>query len=104
MDVAVGIGRAVVQHVARAALGVLAQLLVEAHFLPAGDDSGSFLGRPARMGNSVCGMPITANARLPAPGIEFLLPASASPNMRRAAWSGSIRLLSSAPSGECRSA
>ena len=38
MDVAVGIGRAVMQHVFRASGGVLAQQLVEAHFLPAGHD------------------------------------------------------------------
>ena len=37
MDVAVGIGRAVMQHEFFAAGGGGAQLLVEAHLLPAGD-------------------------------------------------------------------
>ncbi|MGY4467152.1 hypothetical protein ACVWWK_002834 [Bradyrhizobium sp. LB9.1b] len=38
MDVAIGIGRAVMQHELVAALGALAQLLVEAHLVPALED------------------------------------------------------------------
>ena len=45
MDVAVGVGRAVMQHELLAPPGVFAQLLVEAHFLPAGHGLRLLLGQ-----------------------------------------------------------
>jgi hypothetical protein len=45
VDVAIGIGRAVVQHVFRPAGGILAQAPVEPHLLPAGHDLRLLLGQ-----------------------------------------------------------
>ncbi len=55
MDVAVGVGRAVMQHELGAAGRGLAQFAVEADLVPALEDFGSRCGNPARIGNSVCG-------------------------------------------------
>jgi hypothetical protein len=55
VDVAVGVGRAVVEDELLAPVARAAQLAVEVLFLPAGEDPGSFCGRPAFIGKSVLG-------------------------------------------------
>jgi hypothetical protein len=55
MDVAVGVGRAVVQDELGLAARGVAQAVIEIEPLPARQDLGSFCGSPARMGKSVLG-------------------------------------------------
>ena len=55
MDVAVGIGRPVVEDEFRPALRRLAQPAIEVERVQRASSSGSFCGSPARMGKSVFG-------------------------------------------------
>lgn len=55
MDIAVGVGRAVVQHIERLALVLLHQLFVQVLIIPILAHARLTLGRPARMGKSVTG-------------------------------------------------
>ncbi len=56
MDIAIGIGRTVMQDIERTAVGVLTQLLDRGSCpASAATNSGSLAGRPARIGKSVCG-------------------------------------------------
>ena len=55
VQLAVGVGRAVVQDEARPAVAHLAQALVDAFVAPLLDPPGSRLGRSPRIGNGVSG-------------------------------------------------